>query len=91
MPGESRRLDGSSERRHAATRVAVISPVAVALLVILAMLVFVGVPLVLRRTPLESLWNISMLSTGAARWYGNLWLLWFLLAIAPGGIYVYFW
>ena len=75
----------------AITWVAVVSPVAVALLVILTMLVFVGVPLVLRRTRLESLWDISMLSSGTTRWYANLWLLWFLFAIALGGIYVCFW
>jgi solute:Na+ symporter, SSS family len=72
--------------------VGVWSSVATAALVVAAMVVFVGWPLVLRSLPTTSFWDQSMLSSGARiRWYSNVWTWWLLLAAIFGGIYAWFW
>jgi hypothetical protein len=68
------------------------SPVAIALLVGLVMVIAPGVPAVLRSTPIRGMWDWSMLSTEPkVPLYANLWLWWSVFAISLGCLYYYFW
>ncbi len=76
----------------ATAALAVYSPVAVTVLVCLAMLAFVGVPVVLRSRKAMDMWDQSMLrAPGRGGWDVSVWLAWLLMAVVLGGIYVYFW
>jgi len=69
-----------------------ISPTAVALILLGAMVALVVPLMFTRRQPAANLWDFSMLSTGRSRgWYSNLWLWWALLGAILVGIYIKFW
>jgi solute:Na+ symporter, SSS family len=72
--------------------IAVWSPVVTTVLVVAAMVVFVGWPLVCRLLPSAGLWDRSMLSSGVKTcWYSSVWTWWLVMATVFGGIYAWFW
>lgn len=71
--------------------IAAISPVAIALLLLFLMAALIVLLGFQRCTPIENLWDCSMLSSGSTNWYGNLWLWWGGMAAALGTIYFIFW
>lgn len=71
---------------------AVVSPTAMAGLVLVGMVGLVGLLMVTRRAAADHLWDWSMLDWGAdRRWYRSLWVWWLVLAAILVGIYVRFW
>jgi solute:Na+ symporter, SSS family len=76
----------------AAIGVAVWSAVVTSLLVVAAMLIFTGWPL-LRASPVRAgMWDHSMLSSGATiRWYASVATWWVILVAVMAALYVWFW
>jgi SSS family solute:Na+ symporter len=72
--------------------VATISPSAIALIVLGAMVALVLPLMLVREKPNANLWDRSMLTTSRSYpWYANLWLWWMLLGAILVGMYVKFW
>jgi len=72
--------------------VAAISPVAIAVLVCVTMIVFMLAGAAARSTRLDALWDLSMLRTRpGGPWYASLWLWWLVFAASLGALYLYFW
>jgi Na+/proline symporter len=67
------------------------SPAAIALLILILMAALIAILGFMRRSPLENLWDVSMLRSGAVSWYRSLWLWWGGMAITLGMIYFIFW
>lgn len=76
----------------ATVAVAVVSPVATALLLGAVMALAIGVPLARRSTVIQGMWDRSMLRTAPRRpWYAGLWLWWAVFAVVLGLLYFRFW
>jgi hypothetical protein len=72
--------------------ISAVSPIAMALSLLLSTVIFLVPLLLLRKAPAENLWDRSMLHTGQPPgWYSKLWLWWVLLAAILVGIYIKFW
>jgi solute:Na+ symporter, SSS family len=71
---------------------AAVSPVAMAVSVLLVFLSGIGIPLLARSKSLEGMWDRSMLSTSAkVPWYASLFLWWLLFVVTLIGLYINFW
>lgn len=71
--------------------IAALSPSAIALLLLFLMAALIFMLGSARREPLQNLWDVSMLRSGAAVWYKNLWFWWGGMAAVLGTIYFIFW
>ncbi len=68
-----------------------VSPRTMAAMVLAGMILLILILGYKRRKPFENMWDMSMLTAAADRWYANLWLWWLLGAVIMGSIYIYFW
>ncbi len=68
------------------------SPIVTSLLVVAAMLLFAGIPMLKAATPTAGMWDRSMLLVPPwSPWYVSVVFWWIVLVAVFGGLYVFFW